>query len=345
MVRGSPLVRQWTLLRVLSDRRDGAAVRELAAEMQVSERTVHRDLETFQAVGFPLEEIVEEFGRKRWRLDPEKTQPGLGFAFDEGVALYLGRRLLDPLAGTLFWDAAQRAFRKVRAMLSPAALKYLDKFAAVFHRTLVGASDYSNKGELIDRLVMAMEDRRITHITYRSLRATEPTTYDIYPLGMIHHRGSLYLVGWAPRRERVQHWKIDRIEEAELTQLQFQRPEGFDLRQHLVKSFGIFHGEGDVHVKVRFSPAAARYVQEGRWHESQKLSREKDGSLLAEFCLSTTEEIKRWVLSFGKEAKVLEPESLRQEMNNELQSTLLQYGPRPQPVRASKHSRSQGPKP
>jgi len=120
--------------------------------------------------------------------------------------------------------AAQRAFRKVRAMLSPAALKYLDKFAAVFHRTLVGASDYSTQGELIDRLVMALEDRRITHITYRLLRATEPTTYDVYQLGMIHHRGSLYLVGWAPRRERVQHWKIDRIEEVELTQLQFQRP-------------------------------------------------------------------------------------------------------------------------
>jgi len=168
MARESPLVRQWTLLRVLSDRRDGAAVRELAAEMQASERTVHRDLETFQAVGFPLEEIVEEFGRKRWRLDPKKTQPGLGFAFDEAVALYLGRRFLDPLAGTVFWDAAQRAFRMVRAMLSPAALKYLDKFAAVFHRTLVGTSDYSHKGELIDRLVMAMEDRRITHITYQS---------------------------------------------------------------------------------------------------------------------------------------------------------------------------------
>jgi len=57
----------------------------------------------------PLEETVEEFGRKRWRLDPAKTQPGLGFAFDEAVALYLGRRFLDPLAGTVFWDAAQRA--------------------------------------------------------------------------------------------------------------------------------------------------------------------------------------------------------------------------------------------
>jgi hypothetical protein len=87
--------------------------------------------------------------------------------------------LLDPLAGTVFWEAAQRAFRKIRTMLSPGARKYLEKFGAVFHQTLVGASDYSKKGELIDQLVMAMEDRRITHITYQSLQATEAVTYDV----------------------------------------------------------------------------------------------------------------------------------------------------------------------
>jgi predicted DNA-binding transcriptional regulator YafY len=93
----------------------------------------------------------------------------------------------------------------------------------------------------------------------------------------------------------------------------------------LARSFGVFHGEGDVHVKVRFSPTVARYVEEGRWHASQKLTREKDGSVLAEFDLSSTEEIKRWVSGFGKEAEVLEPESLRQEITDELQSSLLQY--------------------
>jgi len=164
--------------------------------------------------------------------------------------------------------------------------------------------------------------------TTDSLQTTEPTTYDIYPLGMIHHRGSLYLVGWAPRRDRVQHWKIDRIEEVEVTQLQFQRPEGFDLRRHLAKSFGTFHGEGDVCVKVRFSPAAARYVAEGRWHESQKLTREKDGSLLAEFRLSTTEDVKRWILSFGKEAEVLEPAELRAEIVGELDALRELYAAR-----------------
>jgi proteasome accessory factor B len=213
-------------------------------------------------------------------------------------------------------------------MLSPGALKNLDRFAAVFRRTVVGTRDYSSRGELIDQLVMAMEERRITHITYRSLQATEPATYDVYPLGMIHHRGSLYLVGWAPRRERVQHRKIDRIEDVEVTGLQFQHPQGFDLRGHLAKSFALFHGEGNVHVKVRFSPTVAHYVQEGRWHPSQKLSRQTDGSQVAEFDLSTTEKTKRWILSFGREAEVLDPEEVREAVVNKFESLRETYSRR-----------------
>jgi predicted DNA-binding transcriptional regulator YafY len=149
MSEQSSLVRQWILLRTLSALHSGATVKELAAELAVSEKTAGRDLDTFNEAGFPVEETVGPHGLKRWRLDPAKTQPGLTFAFDEAVALYLGRRFLEPLAGTVFWDAAQRAFRKVRATLSTQALKYLDRFAGVFHHTLVGASDYTKKAELI----------------------------------------------------------------------------------------------------------------------------------------------------------------------------------------------------
>lgn len=325
MTAASPLVRQWTLLRTLCARPGGATIRDLMQELGASEKTVRRDLEMFRRVGFPLREEVGDHGRKSWRIEAAASQPGLGFAFDEAVALYLGRRFLDPLAGTLFWDAAQRAFRKIRSVLSPQALKYLEKFAGVFHHSLAGASDYSRKGELIDQLVMAMEDCRITHITYQSLQATEPVTYDVYPYGMVHYRGSLYLVGWAPRRQCVRHWKMDRIEEVEVTGLPFQRPEGFDLQKHLAKSFGIFRGEGDVHVKVRFSPAVARYVREGRWHPSQKLTPQPDGSLVAEFDLSTTEEIKCWILSFGQHAEVLEPLDLRNAILHEIQMLASVY--------------------
>ncbi len=120
MERDSPLIRQWILLRTLCARHYGSTVTEMAEEVGVSAKTIRRDLETFQAAGFPLVEAVEDFGRKKWHIDPAKNQPGMSFAFDEAIALYLGRRFLEPLAGTVFWEAAQRAFKKLRARLGQA---------------------------------------------------------------------------------------------------------------------------------------------------------------------------------------------------------------------------------
>ncbi|MFH1924615.1 MAG: WYL domain-containing protein, partial [Planctomycetota bacterium] len=130
---------------------------------------------------------------------------------------------------------------------------------------------------------------------------------------------------------------VNRIEDAEATQVPFNRPEDFDLRNHFAKSFGVFHGEGDVHVKIRFSPTVARYVQEAQWHASQQLTSQNDGSVVAEFQLDHTEEIKRWILSFGRHAVVLEPEGLRAEIVEEFNALGELYHPsRPAPAKGGK---------
>ena len=320
-----PLIRQWTLLRTLCARRLGITLKEMAAEHGVSEKTIRRDLETFRRAGFPLRQTSCDRGLKNWRIDSSGSQPGLTFAFDEAIALYLARHLMEPLAGTVFWEAAGRAFKKIRASLGTEARNYVNRFSTMFHQTTVGTSDYSKKAELIDQLSIGIEDRKAVFVTYQSLRATEPVTYDIYPYGLIYHRGSLYLIGWAPEHEEIRHWKVDRIEAAEVTKFPFQRPDDFDLQTHVAKSFGVFRGNGEVHVKIRFSPTVARYVQESNWHESQQLSAQPDGSLLTEFDLDGTEEIKRWVLGFGRHAEVLEPEELRSTLRDEIRSLAESY--------------------
>jgi predicted DNA-binding transcriptional regulator YafY len=329
MAEESPLVRQWLLLRTLCSRHFGVTVKEMIDELGASEKTIRRDLETFLSVGFPLQETIGTFGRKTWRVESGKVGPGLSFTFDEAISLYLGRRFLEPLAGTVFWEAAQRAFKKIRTTLGPKALKYIDQFNAIFHQTMVGAADYTKKAKLIDELMLGIEDRKAVFITYQSMQATEPVTYDIYPYGLVYHRGALYLVGRSPQREEICHWKVARIEAAGVTNVPFQRPEGFDLQQHLAKSFGIYHAEGDVTVKVWFAPSVARYVGEAIWHESQELKLQKDGSMLATFHLSDTQEIKRWIMSFGQQAVVQEPESLRGEIVAELNSLLAAYSREP----------------
>ena len=325
MPHESPLTRQWILLSTLSARRYGATVKELAEELEVGLKTIRRDLTALQAAGLPLEEKVLVRGLKRWRIDPERWQPSLGFAFDEAIALYIARRLLEPLAGTPFWSAAQSALKKTRATLSAAALEYIDRFGETFHRTRFGESDYAGKAAIVEQLNLGIDDHCEVFLTYQSLHSTEPTTYPVHPYGLTFHRGSLYLVGFAPDHSQIRHWKLDRMEKAEVTQVRFNRPADFELETHFRNSFGVYEGGGDDCVKVWFSTEVARYVGESVWHPSQELRPQKDGSLIAKFHLDGTREIKAWILSFGRHAEVLEPEELRVEMGEEAEEMAKRY--------------------
>src|SRR5688572_25152641 len=98
-----PLIRQWILLRKLSAYHHGASVQELAQELGVTEKTIRRDLNAFKDAGFQLEEQVGDRGKKTWRICTNGKHPELSFPLDEALALYMGRRFLEPLAGTFFW--------------------------------------------------------------------------------------------------------------------------------------------------------------------------------------------------------------------------------------------------
>jgi proteasome accessory factor B len=326
------LRRQWILIRTLCARRGGRTLADMAREMGVSLKTIRRDLDLFRGLGFPLEERVGEFNRKHWLITSPANQPPLYFTFEEAIALYLGRRFLEPLAGTIFWQAAQDVFKKLRSAFTEQALSHLAQFECLFHQTAVGASDYSQRGELIDTLMRGMEESKAVHILYRSQQATEPAFRDVYPYGMAYHRGSLYLVAFDPQEAKIKHYKVDRIERVEVSPFPFQRPADFDLERHLSPSFGIFQGDGDVSVTIRFLPPVVRYVLESSWHPSQQLVKQPDGSLLADFSLSSYAEIKSWALSFGANAVVLGPPELRREMVVEVERMAGRYRTPERPV-------------
>lgn len=318
----NPLVRQWKILQLLAKQKpeEGISVDELSQKFGVSVKTIRRDLKTFQKVGFAIHERTVAANRKLWSMTQSPTE--INFNWGEAAALYLGRKLLIPLAGTAFWKDLGNAFRKIRNILGESAEKYLDTFAPLFCQTPFGLHDYSEKSEFIDTLLRAMEESHAVKLTYHALQSTEPVTYDIYPFGLIYHRGSLYLVGRARRRKDITLWKIDRVSDAKILGSTFQRPKDFDLQSHITKTFGVYPGDDPVKVRVRFHSAVSRYVSECCWHPSQRLAQHRNGGVIAEFDLEGLEEIQRWIMSFGKHAEVLDPPELREAILEEWQEAL-----------------------
>ena len=260
-----------------------------------------------------------------------------------------------------------------------AALGQLSKVEKTFLQTMPGVSDYSSKSELIDLLMLAIEDHKIAWVAYQSERATEPVSLEMYPYGIVYHKGSLYLVAHSrsheirqdapessptgtpavPTKQRasdtpilnpsrdahepavpgdahepaapvpVRHFKIDRVTGVDVQTLQFSPDPDFSLEKHFANSFGIFQSDDPSSkpkkIRIRFNSEVARYVQEKTWHPSQKITKEKDGSVVLEVSLNDTHEIKAWTLSFGPKATVLEPKSLRDEIVSDVEQLLKTY--------------------
>src|SRR5262249_18838029 len=153
---------------------------------------------------------------------------------EEAAALFLGRQLMESMARTPLWEAAHRAWRKIRSTLGETASAYLDRFSRMFHCTEGGHRDYASKAAILESLTLAIEDYKAVHITYRSDRATEPATRDVYPLRLIrHHNGALYLIAFSPEHDDYRTYKVDRIEEAEVSPIVFQRRREFDAEAFL----------------------------------------------------------------------------------------------------------------
>ena len=100
MPRNQEVIRQWKVLHALESSRHGAAIDALADELDVTTRTIRRDLAALQEAGFPLYDERDDDGRVRWRLDGQVLK-GLetGFTLAELCALYLSRNLLEAVAG------------------------------------------------------------------------------------------------------------------------------------------------------------------------------------------------------------------------------------------------------
>lgn len=339
------ILRHWLLLRSLGARRLGLTLRELAAEYGVTQKTILRDLELLRRLGFPLIHETGDHGRKHWRLNGGPGLSQLSFTLEEAAALYLGRQFLEPLAGTDFFCGAQSAFAKIRATLGDAPLRHLEKLASAFYHKTHGLTDYSHKGQLVDDLVRAIEDRRLTVITYQSLRATEPVThYDVHPLAIVWHKHALYLIAHSCDHGEIRTFKIDRIATVETQKLQFTRPTDFDPRELLAGSFGVFEGGGPRQtVRIRFSRQVARVVAERTHHPTQRLTPQADGSLLAEFELSSFEELTSWLLSWGEHADVIEPLGLRERITAMLIAALANYEMKPEKKQIRSRPRPAGP--
>lgn len=318
------IIRQWEILRALESSQIGKTVAELAEELEANRRTVYRDVEDLVAAGFPL---YKEPGSPKWTVvDGWRFKVPPPFSHTELMSLWLYRNLVKGFGGTPFFDSLESLFGKVKATLTPESMAFLERVQDGFSVGLKPYKDYSQYRQILDQVHEAVINCQTLEIAYLPLRTDREVVRKIDPYKVWYFEGSLYVIGHCHLRDEVRMFVLDRMKMVNPTDACFQIPDDFDLDEFLKHSFKVMRGDELHTVRVRISPSWARWVAEKTWHQSQEIEEQEDGSIIISFTVTSLSEIKRWVLSLGKEAMVLEPENLRSLILEEASDISIKYG-------------------
>ena len=265
---------------------------KIARDIEVSTKTIHRDIEFMRdRLNLPVE---FDASRNGYFYDGEVSSfPTMQITEGEIFALVVAEKALQQYRGTSFERPLISAIRKMEQALPDTISVDL----ADIGRTI----SFRTRAEPILNLQIfdVLAEARIV---------------DPYHLANIN--GEWFLFAYDQARKDIRTFAPVRIQSAKPTGKTFERSQKFSLEKRLRDSFGVHSGDGKFEVLIRFAPRAADYVREKKWHPSQTLRELANGGLELKLNLSSLGEVQRWVLSWGGDARVLQPpelvESVRQ---------------------------------
>lgn len=323
-MRGDAFARQLKLLALLEVRTQGVELDEAAEELGARRRTVYRDFRVLQDAGFPLTSALE--GRRaRWRMMPGyRHRLQLSLSWSELVALMTARKLLSGLSGTMLHDAAASALDKIRATL-PKDLANHFRTAESLISASIGGRDYRSRGEVVRRLVEAIDGRQTIAARYRSRgkgRRRGERKLDPYHLRVAEE--GLYLVAYCHRSAAVKTFLVDRFDAVDPTGEHYSPAPDFDAERLLRSSFGMWSGRPR---KVRFTVGAelAELMMERRIHESQVAQRRTDGSLEVQLEVAIGPPLVAYLTGLGNGVRAIEPKELGNAVFREHQAALAGF--------------------
>jgi proteasome accessory factor B len=323
--RNQEVIRQWKVLHALESSRHGASIDSLAGELEVTTRTIRRDLAALQEAGFPLFDTRDEDGRVRWRLDGQVLK-GLdtGFTLGELCALYLSRNLLESVAGTPFQRDLGHAFSRLQAALSPRMRQFLDRLPAVLAaKPGPRARGGEASSDIVARLLEATLHFRVASMRYHSVSSAKVKDYLVHPHRLAFAQGGLYLLAYVPAYENVRTFAVDRIKTVSLEKQTFTPRR--DLPEDVfANSLGVNTGPPE-RVEIAFDAQIAPYIRARVWHASQEVRDAADGALTLTMHVCHDWALRSWILSWGPFAHVLSPAALAAEVREDLDAAKAKY--------------------
>ncbi len=308
-------LREW----LVAGRRFNAS--DAAEEFQVSRRTIMQDLEQMRALGHAIEYNYQTRSFELTEATGELPVPRIRKS--ELAAIRVAKEVLTAFGATPFAEAVDRVLRRVRELMPDLADPDLGTFSPSL--SVLRGPAPETPLPWLEEFGTCIEHTQTVQIRYFTMYRDAESKRDVDPYRLVSRDGRGYLIAYCHTRQDVLIFRMDRIRAMEPLDRYFDVQEGFDLEAYLGSMFGIFKDKESYTVKVRFSPWVARWIKEDRWHDSQVMTDLPDGSLQVDLTVTGIVDVRRWILSFGGDAEVLEPEFLRRTVSDEVEKMQALY--------------------
>ncbi len=320
---------------------------ELAARLEVSTRTIYRDIETLSAVGVP---VFAEMGRAGgFRLLAGYFLPPVMLTTGEAVSLLLGMTLLRSLRATPFAAELERAEQKLLAAV-PDHLRTVLMEA----RTIIGferppddlfhpepqrpaapdtAPSTFDEGETVTIFLQSVLDRRTVLLDYHSPYGGRQDRFIVAPLGLFWDRDRWYLAGIrAGGGDSVRLWRADRVRAIAPQTLTVEPIPAFDVRDLLDRAWlrrAMDQWRAENAVTIRLTARQATRLRADWYYRHahyETLPGDRVLMTFGEYNREIVLELLRWL---GPGAELIEPHAWRTTLKEELAAMLAQYPDEP----------------
>jgi predicted DNA-binding transcriptional regulator YafY len=281
--------------------------RKLARELEVSSKTVMRDIDFMRdRLGLPIEYDQLHFGF--FYTEPVTHFPSVEVSEGEVVALLVARKALEQYRGSPYEKPLRTAFDKIcKGLQDRIDFRWEVVDGSISFKGIgVGKSDL----DLFEDLSRAVLRSHEVMFEYRKLAGSGWETRRVQPFHLGCIENQWYLFGHDLIRNQIRTFALPRMRKLKVSGTRFKRPADFSIATHLGGSFGVFTGREKHRVRIEFDPWASRLVAERSWHGSQRIRQLSGERIELTLHLDGIEEIERWLLSWGVHARVLEPPAL-----------------------------------
>ncbi len=311
-------------LLLLLQSRGGMTAAELARELEVSVRTVHRDVEELSGAGVPIFADRGPLGGIRL-VDGYRTRL-TGMTADEAEALFLSG-LPGPAAQLGLGTVVAAAQLKVMAALPPELRSRASRLVQRFHLDAAGWYQASEAVPHLATLAAAVWDGHAVRIDYE--RGDSTVERVIGPLGIVLKGGVWYVV--AQTDGQIRTYRASRVLDATVLDERVERPAGFDLATYWAESSAAYERDvPTVEVMVRIAKddewRIADVFGQATLDAVERLDEpDPDGWGHLRLTLSWPEEVPGKLLSIGSSLEVLHPAGIRDSVTATASRILQRY--------------------